>query len=418
MSMTKENQTGKQPDQRPDSLPDPLSDPACKGPGFFEGLLSAILGSRRPLDCVQIEVTSHCPGRCTYCPHTTMAATWQNRHLDARVMAALWPLLRRTNRAHLQGWGEPLLHPRFADFVKFAARAGCQVSSTTCGLVMNDALADRLAKLGSNAGEPGLDALAFSLAGTSESGNAVRAGVSLAKVREAIAMLNAAKKRLGQGQGEGLQLHLAYLLLADRIGEAAGLPELMAELDVPVAVVSTLDYLAEPTQAGLAIGPNDLDTIAAARQVLEKAAAKAGEAGRSIFYALPRKRDTDPDKASQGMPGGCRENVASSLHVSANGQISPCVYCNVPDGVENPRRLVFGEIICERQDLQGLTDKAEKADKSGQISKINKGENVSKAPDPWQIWKSAEFVRFRQDLVAGKPAPACIDCPKRLEEME
>lgn len=385
MGVDKENQT---------KLPDPLSDPSCKGPGFFEGLLSAIFGSKRPLDCIQIEVTSHCPGRCTYCPHTTMAATWQNRHLDARVMAALWPLLRRTSRAHLQGWGEPLLHPRFADFVEFAARAGCQVSSTTCGLVMNDELADRLAGLGRQAGEgqPGLDALAFSLAGTSEAGNAARAGVSLAKVRQAINMVNAAKNRLGQGAEEGLQLHLAYLLLADRINEAAGLPELMAELDVPVAVVSTLDYLADPAQAGLAIGPEDAEIIAAARQVLEKAAARAAEAGRSIFYALPRKREPESGAASRGMPGGCRENVAHSLHVSANGQISPCVYCNVPDGVENPRRLVFGQVACGENGTVGQAD-------------------------PWQIWQSAEFAGFRQDLTAGKPAPACVDCPKRLEEM-
>ena len=123
------------------AAPDPLADPAFRAPGFLERLRDAVLGAQRPLDCLQVEVTSRCGGRCTYCPHTTEAATWKSRHMEDEVFAALWPLLRGAQRAHLQGWGEPLLHPRFLDYVALARKAGCAVSSTSCGLRMDAELA-------------------------------------------------------------------------------------------------------------------------------------------------------------------------------------------------------------------------------------------------------------------------------------
>jgi hypothetical protein len=35
----------------------------CREPGFWETLTEALLGGRRPLDCLQAEVTSRCPKR-------------------------------------------------------------------------------------------------------------------------------------------------------------------------------------------------------------------------------------------------------------------------------------------------------------------------------------------------------------------
>jgi MoaA/NifB/PqqE/SkfB family radical SAM enzyme len=42
--------------------------------GLWENIRERLLGRRRALDWIQVEVTSRCPGRCTYCPHTTMCA--------------------------------------------------------------------------------------------------------------------------------------------------------------------------------------------------------------------------------------------------------------------------------------------------------------------------------------------------------
>lgn len=358
---------------------DPLADPAFRAPGFLERLRDAFLGTQRPLDCLQVEVTSRCAGRCVYCPHTTAGASWKSRHMPDGVFAALWPFLRGAQRAHLQGWGEPLLHPRFLDYVALARRAGCAVSSTSCGLRMDAELARKLAR-------SGMDLLAFSLVGTDEASNDARAGVPFARVCEGVRQLRAAIREAGRpADGEPLEIHFAYLMLADRMEAARGLPALMDELDVDMAVVSTLDYLALPGQKELAFAPQETAKIARAREILESIAAEADTRGRIIHFALPGAE-------AVADAGGCRENVARSCYVDADGNVSPCVYLNVPDnapnaGTDEPhrcdgRRRVFGDVRAEA---------------------------------PWEIWKKPEFAAFREALVRDAPDAACLVCPKRFE---
>ena len=141
-------------------------------PGIWETLRERLFGVRRLLDCLQVEVSTRCPGRCRYCPHTVMHEQWQGRDMDMATFARLWPLMRRSSRVHLQGWGEPLLNPAFFEMAALALKAGSAVSTTTCGLIMNEHLALQLV-------ESGLDIIAFSLAGTSAATNVSRQGVSL-----------------------------------------------------------------------------------------------------------------------------------------------------------------------------------------------------------------------------------------------
>ena len=334
---------------------------ALSGPGFVERLCADILGMQRPLQCAQVEISSFCAGKCGYCPHTTEGAGWPARHMSAECFARLWPILRRSARAHLQGWGEPMLHPLFSDFVAAAARAGCRVSSTSCGLAINERNAPLIAA-------SGLDMLAISLAGTDEASNAIRNGVPFERVCLAIGQLNRAIAE----SGSSLQIHLAYLLLADRLDAVARLPGLMRAHDVPVAVVSTLDFIARPEHRALAITPDNARTLDLARKMLEIAAAQAADDGRLIHYSLP---------GAAAHPASCREGVDSSLYVSADGLISPCVYLNVP-GMAGEKRLVFGD----------MTQR-----------------------DAWEIWNDDAFVAFRRGLPRGECPAACATCVKRHE---
>ena len=348
---------------QPDSLPDPLQDPALRGPSVWEMLRDLVRNEPRPLHCVQVEITSRCAARCIYCPHTTAGATWRSRHMEDSTFAALWPLLRKAERIHLQGWGEPLLHPRFFDYTALARKAGCMVSTTSCGQRMDENIAEAIVK-------SGIDVMAFSLAGTDEESNSARAGVSLARVCEAVHTLQQVRKKR---MGVHLELHLAYIMLADRVDAVRRLPALMDELDVHAAVVSTLDYIAVPGHAELAFGPHETEKIAAARAVLQEAAATAHAAGRQLHYALPCPQ----------LAPTCREDVQHTLYVDAEGALSPCIYVNVPDGT--PKEHVYG--FTTRQ-------------------------------NPLEVWHSQPFARFREAHGSAQPPAVCAACPKRYEGLE
>jgi len=333
-------------------------------PGFWETVKEVFLGSRRMLDCIQVEVTSRCPGRCTYCPHTTLRDQWQGRDMDMETFGRLWPLMRRSGRVHLQGWGEPLLNPAFFDMAALARRAGCQTSTTTCGLRMDPELALRIV-------ESGIDIVAFSLAGTDAASNAARQGVGFDRVCDAIATLQAVRR---ERMGVHLEIHFAYLMLASNIGAVRGLPGLMQRLGVHAAVISTLDYIPEPELESEAVQPGDTATLAHAATVLAETAAESRRLGLGFHYELPW---SDSSRHRRD----CRENIQRSLFIAADGAVSPCVYVNVPAAVQDPRRRIFGNV---------------------------------RTQDPLAVWESEDYRRFRERLACGDPDLPCRGCPKRF----
>ncbi len=330
-------------------------------PGLWETIRETFLGVRRRLDCVQVEVTSRCPGRCTYCPHTILKEHWRPQDMEMETFHRLWPLMRRSGRVHLQGWGEPLLNPAFFEMAALARKAGCQVSTTTCGLRMDEKLAYELV-------ESGIDIVAFSLAGTDAVSNASRIGVDFDRVCEAITILQTVRRKR---MGVHLEIHLAYLMLASAMEAVAGLPELMQRLGVHAAVVSTLDYIPEPGLAHEAFAPAETAKLAQANAILGRTAEDARGLGLDFHFELPH-----PDASGTS----CRENISRSLYVSADGSVSPCVYVNLPATPADSRRRVFGNV---------------------------------RNQDPLQIWESPDFKRFRERLVCGDPDLSCRSCPKR-----
>lgn len=331
-----------------------------KGPGLWDSLRE--LMTPRAIECLQVEVTSCCPGRCTYCPHTTRSDVWKSRHMEPETFGALFPIMKKTTRVHLQGWGEPFLNPWFMDFVELARRAECAVSTTTCGLRMDEALAERIVN-------SGIDIVAFSLVGTDEESNAARAGVPFSRVEEAVRLLQEARKK---HNAVHLEIHLAYLMLASNVEAVRGLPKLMEDWGAHAVVVSTMDYIPSPEMEHEAFAPHEREKIEAARVVLEEVGAQVRAAGRDFYASLPA-----PEPAPC-----CRERAHRTLYVDAAGEISPCVYLNVPIDAEQPRKTVFGQVN-ER--------------------------------DPLAIWAIPEYAAFRQAVETADPPAACVSCAKRFE---
>lgn len=282
--------------------------------------------------------------------------------MDMETFIRLWPLMCRSVRVHLQGWGEPFLNPAFFAMAAMAKKAGCRVSTTTCGLAMDS---DRAQSIIAS----GIDIVAFSLVGSDAAGNAQRRGVDFDKVCQGISTLRAAKESC---KGRYPEIHLAYLLLASNVEAVAGLPTLMQRLGVDSAVISTLDYLAAPGLPGEMFSPGDSEKIARAAATLREAAAAAERLGLGFHYEFPFP-------AAAG--NGCRENIARSLFISANGDVSPCVFVNIPAAVADANRRTFGNVH----------------------------EN-----SPLKIWESAEYRLFRHRLAHGDADLPCWNCRKRF----
>ena len=334
-------------------------------PGFWETIREAFLGVRRIMDCIQVEVTSRCPGRCGYCPHTARQDHWLARDMDMGTFKRLWPLMRKAGRVHLQGWGEPLLHPGFFDMAALARKAGCAVSTTTCGLVMNADIARRIV-------DSGIDIVAFSLCGTDPAGNAARRGVDFDRACQAVELLQGVRR---SAMAVHLEIHIAYLMLASGMEAVRNLPGLAHRLGVHGVVVSTLDCMVEPGFELEAFMPHEAGKLARAAEVLRETGVEAKRLGVDFNGSLP-------------LPGtsgkGCRENAAATLFVAADGSISPCVYVNLPvDGPASDRR-VFGS-----------------------VHEI----------DPLAIWQGEAYRRFRHALASGEPEMPCRACPKRIMKL-
>ncbi len=306
-------------------------------------------------DWLQVEVTTACTAACLYCPRTVWRHAWPERFLEPETFDRLKPLFPRTRYLHLQGWGEPFLHPDFFHFLRQAKEAGCQVGATTNGMVATEALLERCVA-------EGLDVLAFSLAGTDAGQDDIRRGTRLEQVLWAMKTLARLKAARGS---ETPRVHVAYMLLASRLADLPRLPGLLAGLGVAQVVISTLDYVAAPELAREVV-----EGSPALRATLAGLCREAAAQGLEVHH-----RWSTP--ASRQSP--CSENPLWALVVGADGAVSPCVFALLPEGGTGAHRLSFGNL---------------------------------RDHDPLALWEAPAYREFRRSLAGGNPPPLCRTCRK------
>jgi MoaA/NifB/PqqE/SkfB family radical SAM enzyme len=323
-------------------------------------------------DWIQVEVTTSCQAACSYCPRTVYQEHWTSRHLALATFRRLLPILKRARLVHLQGWGEPFLHPDFFTLVSLARQAGCQVGTTTNGMLLEADSLRRVVDLE-------MAVVAFSLAGVGENNDAVRRGTSFAAVLEKIEALNEIKARKGALLPK---VHVAYMLLHSGLDDLALLPQALAGLGVSQVVVSTLDFVAQPSLAGESLKLATPEEYREAAARLDELADQGRRQGLKIHAQL-----APPD----AWPNSCSENIARALCVAADGAIAPCVFLNLPveaatyvtrEGDRSYRSLRFG-VVEEDQSLL-------------------------------RIWRSPDYREFRRVWSRGNTPLACRGCLKPL----
>lgn len=321
------------------------------------------------LDWIQVEVSSHCNALCAYCPRTVHHRAWISRHLPLSDFERLAPAFARTRMVHLQGWGEPLLHPELLTMIRLAKDAGCVVGTTTNGTRLDPHLAGELVA-------SGIDVVAISLAGVDARNDAIRRGAPLDGVVDALRRLDAAKAAAASSTPA---IHAAHLLLRSRIADVDEFARFYAPLPVSEIVVSTLDCVPSSALADEVIAPASADEHESLAARLEAAKAALSDHGKTLHYRLVHP---------QAPRAGCAENAGRSLYVSAAGGVAPCVFTSLPlrpgtpaagIGITAPRQCSFGNVHAARLGT---------------------------------IWRSADYRAFRAAFAQGRIPAACGDCPK------
>jgi MoaA/NifB/PqqE/SkfB family radical SAM enzyme len=341
----------------------------------------------RPFEAFQIEVTSRCNLKCVMCPVTVLTDHWPARDMALETFERIAEAFARTKWVYLQGWGEPLLHPRIFDMIARAKQAGCRVGFTTNGTRLTRETGARLL-------DAGLDLLAVSIAGASAATHeAIRVGSDFAKLLENL------RGFLRLRVGARPKVEIFYLMTRTNLAELPRAVELAAELGADELVATNLDYVMTPGLDALRAygeGP-PARALGAALEEARAAARRVGVAFRPYPLAFREM-------------AVCDLNPLKILFISADGGVSPCVYTSLTGQSSIPR--VFGGHALE-------------------VPVVQFG-NLNERPLA-EIWESAAYREFRAAFAArvrgasrmllgalGGAAPeeevqapqACRTCPK------
>lgn len=332
---------------------------------FIQRLFSRALP---PLDWIQIGVTSHCNAACIYCPCTVYKNRWQGHHLGLEPFKKILPFCSETALIHMQGWGEPFLNPDFFEMISLAKKQGHRVSTTTNGTLMDKETLERIIDLG-------VDVIAFSLAGTDATNDQIRKGTRLKQVLKVIAYLSQLKQNRQVLKPE---IHLAYMLLRSGLKDIERLPALLEDLDISQIVISTLDFIPDASlaEASFQADPSALSDV---QTHLNTIVADGRSRGVEIHYQIPGAE-------KQVL---CSENVLRSLVISSDGNVSPCVFTNMP--------LMDEHAVQETQ--------------ATSYTPLHLG-NIHTSPLN-QIWWQKKAKTVRRAFAQHQHLPPCIDCAKR-----
>lgn len=289
--------------------------------------------NRRPLNALQIEVTSRCTRECAICPRTALSSVWQDGDLSDASWDRLRPDLELARHVHLQGWGEPLLHPRLPEMVDAAKAAGNTVGITTNGDLLQPAIDWIVDKR--------VDLVTVSVAGDQATHAELRSNSHLPElwtvVRELVARRNRRKRP---------KVKVSYLLTKRNCAVLPGAVREAADAGAEELFVTHLDCT--PSR-------ELLEVTAFGESGLLPAAAKAIEAARRVARQGKIGFRT-PTLARQELLV-CASDPLSVAFVSWNGRVGPCVHLALPirgpiprwreGGPEQVEPVTYGDLAAE-----------------------------------------------------------------------
>jgi MoaA/NifB/PqqE/SkfB family radical SAM enzyme len=326
---------------------------------MIERLLKRMVGREKskPFSAWQVELTTRCPLRCRMCVRAE-TDDWMARDMSFDTFQRILPYLKDVETVVLEGWGESLLHRNLVECIRLVKNEGSEVGFVTSatGLTKN-----RISDLV----EAGLDFVGLSLAGTSAATHdAIRVNSHLPEVLHAARLLaeEKARRRLTRPR-----IHLVFLMLKDNIHEVPSVPSLAKEIGIGEVVFTNICHAINSWQEEQRVflwerGENTYERF------LKKAEANA----RSLRIKVSRPSLSASDVSV------CSENPLRNLYISAEGEVSPCVY--LYPSLPSPFRRIF-------------------CGKEYRIDKVGFG-NIARNPFS-TIWTNPAYLNFR-DCFEGR----------------
>lgn len=302
----------------------------------------------------QIELTTRCPLLCKMCIRSERD-DWQYQDMPLEDFRKILPYLREVGTVILEGWGESLLHPSLIECVRLVKQEGAEVGFVTSGKGLTRDFASELV-------HAGLDFMGFSIAGTKEETHAaIRVNSTLSEIRNAIHLTS--EERVRQGSPHP-KMHFVFLMVKDNISEVPSVPSFAKELGIDEVVLINICHTINSWQEEQRVfiwdpGENPHETF------LKQAEQNA----RKLHVKISRP------SLSATQVSLCDENPLRNLYVSADGEVSPCVYLYPP--LPSP----FKRLFCDRE---------------YQVEKVSFG-NILKEPFS-TLWSRESYVQFRDHL--------------------
>ncbi len=268
---------------------------------------------------------------------------------------------------HLQGLGEPMMHPRFFDMVAYAAQKGITVSTNSNLTLLNDRRAERCVT-------SGLDCIHISLDGaTAATYERIRVRAHFERVLANLERLHHARQRLASSLP---RLRMVMVIMRQNLHELPDLVRLahrfsmqsifvqhlchdFGEASLPARYLPMRDFVQSETL--LEEDPQRID------HYFNEARSVAREL--NIDLRLPRTR---MKMHAPGTPGPQRCDWPwKGAYISYQGYSMPCCMVSTPD------RINFGTVT--EQDIE-------------------------------QLWHGERYKQFRQQLSSDEPPEVCRSC--------
>jgi radical SAM protein with 4Fe4S-binding SPASM domain len=319
---------------------------------------------------VQIEPVGQCNLRCQMCsiqfrqdgppygPPAFMSFETFTQLIDQFV---------NLQELHLQGLGEPMMHPRFFDMVAYAVEKGIRVTTNSNLTLLNERRAERCVT-------SGLDCLHISLDGaTAETYERIRVRAHFDRVVHNVERLLAMRESFGSAHPH---LHMVMVIMRQNLQELPDLVRLAHRLSMEQIFVqhlchdfgeSSLPARYRPMREfvqGETLLTEDLQRI-------EHYFGEAREVARELGVALRLPR-TRPSSHPPGTPGMMRCSWPwKGAYISYQGYAMPCCMVSTPD------RFHFGNIA-----EQGVEE----------------------------TWNNSTYQAFRDQLASDEPPEVCQSC--------